>query len=586
MSMIHFYNPGALIWLWLVPAMAGLFLHAAVKRKKAIKAFGAGTAFVSRKREALGSCTAVALTLLALARPAWDLQEQQLQETGRDVIFLLDVSRSMLAEDMHPNRLEHSKTAILDCVEALSGDRVGLVLFAGSAEIRCPLTGDYDYFRMALRQASPESVAAGGTLIANALEKVADKLIDSEKPGLQDVILITDGEDMVDGSDEVEAARLLGEAGARLIAIGIGDRSHGSRISLMDEETGASSFMKHDNREIWTKLHSETLRQMSAAVSDGVYFEVANGPFDLKYIYHQVMEHARRTSVEKQVLESYKEKFPLFLGGALIVLLLSSRWKSRNMLLLLCLLLLADSAYANPAKLFQAGNKAYAAGRFDDAVNTYQAAIADTPDSAEIYYNLGSAQYRVGTFEEAGTSYEYAASLAETDAMRSQCWYNLGNCMVKSAEAFRENEPQAAVHYYRQATWFYRTALEYNTDFTDAAYNLEISQHIGASIAAEIREQEEKEQQENELIKYIREKLAAFIARQTQLIEAKVAGERQRILEKDTRELAKVIEGSGLHTDIALPDGTEMAGPLKETFEHTVSAADAMAVPDQHAALI
>jgi Mg-chelatase subunit ChlD len=327
--MIHFYNPSMLIWLWLVPAVAGLFLYAAVKRKQAIKAFGAGASVISRKREAFASCAAVALVILALARPAWDLQEQRMQESGRDVIFLLDVSRSMLADDMYPNRLECAKTAILDCVEALAGDRVGLVLFAGSAEIRCPLTVDYAYFRMALLQATPENVTLGGTMIANAIEKVVDKLLDPEKAGVQDLILITDGEDMVEGSDEIEAARLLGEAGTRLIAIGIGDRSRGSRISIENEETGASTFMKHDNREIWTKLHSETLRQMSAAVPDGIYFEVANGPFDLKHIYWQVMEHAKRTSVEKQVLESYEEKFHLFLGGAILVLLLSNRWRRK-----------------------------------------------------------------------------------------------------------------------------------------------------------------------------------------------------------------------------------------------------------------
>jgi Ca-activated chloride channel family protein len=326
---IHFYNPIVLAWLWLVPALAGLFIYAAIRRKRAIKAFGSGAVFISRKREAFSSCAAVALVILALARPAWDLQEQHLQETGRDVIFLLDVSRSMLAEDMHPNRLENAKTAILDCVESLSGDRVGLVLFAGSAEIRCPLTADYDYFRMALRQATPDSVTVGGTQIANAIEKVADKLIGAEKAGLQDLILITDGEDMIDGSDEVEAARLLDDAGARLIAIGIGDRTRGSRISVENEETGTLSFMKHDNREVWTKLHSETLRQMTASISDGVYFEVANGPFDLKQIYRQVMEHAERTSVEKQVMESYEEKFHLFLGGAVVVLLISNRWRRK-----------------------------------------------------------------------------------------------------------------------------------------------------------------------------------------------------------------------------------------------------------------
>lgn len=326
---IYFYNPGALMWLWLVPALAGLFIYAAVKRRQAIRAFGAGAELIGRKREAVGSCATVALLVLALARPAWNLQEQLLQESGRDVIFLLDVSRSMLAEDMHPNRLENAKTAILDCLEGLSGDRVGLILFAGSAEVRCPLTVDYAYFRMALRQASPDSVAAGGTMIAHAIERTADKLLDPEKAGMQDVILITDGEDLIEGLDEIDAAKLLDEAGARLIAIGIGDRARGSRIALEDEETGVRSFMKYGNTEIWTKLHSETLRRMAANVSDGVYFDVANGPFDLARIYRQIMEHAQRTSTDSQTMERYEEKFHLFLGSAVIVLLASNRWRRK-----------------------------------------------------------------------------------------------------------------------------------------------------------------------------------------------------------------------------------------------------------------
>ncbi len=322
---IHFYNPNMLVGLWLVPVMVGLFLYAAVKRKRALKTFGARTAPVRRMREAAGACSAVALLILALARPAWDLEEKEVQEMGRDVIFLLDVSRSMLAEDMHPNRLENAKISILDCVEALSGDRVGLVLFAGSAEIRCPLTMDYAYFRMALRQASPESVAAGGTMMANAIEKVVHKLIDTDKAGMQDLILITDGEDMVEGNDELEAAKRLAEARVRLIAIGLGDRAHGSRIALKDETTGVRSFMKHGNVEVWTKLHSETLRRMAAAAPDSLYFDVGSGPFDLARIYRQVMENADRTSTDSRTMERYKEQFPLFLGTAVLLLLFSTR---------------------------------------------------------------------------------------------------------------------------------------------------------------------------------------------------------------------------------------------------------------------
>ncbi len=253
--------------------------------------------------------------------------------------------------------------------------------------------------------------------------------------------------------------------------------------------------------------------------------------------------------------------------------------------LLFCSLLVAGTVQANPAKLFQQGNKAYADGRFDEAVMAYQEAIAAAPESAEIYYNLGNAQYRVENFGEAQATFEYAASLATTEARRSQCWYNMANCMVKTAETFREREPQAAVHYCRQAAWLYRTALEYNADFSDAAYNLEMSQRIAATIVEEIREQEEKKQQENELIKYIREKLEEFIERQTQLIQIQVAGEPQRLLEQDTRALVTVLEESGLAADIELPDGSVLPGPLKETHEHTLKAALAMAIPDQPKAL-
>ncbi|VGO16823.1 hypothetical protein PDESU_05415 [Pontiella desulfatans] len=261
------------------------------------------------------------------------------------------------------------------------------------------------------------------------------------------------------------------------------------------------------------------------------------------------------------------------------------RRPGRNRALQLFLLLVAATANANPAKLFTAGNAALAESRFEDAINAYQEALAEAPESAEIVFNLGTAQYRAGTFEEAVVSFEYAASMAETDAMRSQCWYNIGNCMVKTGEGLREMDPHAMVGYCQQAAWFYRMALGYDINFENAAYNLEISQLIAAEIEEEIREQEEKEQQENELITYIREKLQEFIGRQTQLLETQDTGEPQTRLAAETRELAKVMEASGLHADIPMPDGATVPGPLKETWEHTLKAAGAMALPDQPTAL-
>ena len=210
-----------------------------------------------------------------------------------------------------------------------------------------------------------------------------------------------------------------------------------------------------------------------------------------------------------------------------------SRIAKNQSALCICLaLLLAGAASATSTKLFQQGNKAYAEERFDDAVNRYMEAVAESPESAEIYYNLGNAQYRAGTFEEAAATFELAASIAETDALRSQCWYNLGNCMVKAGEALREEDRNAAVSYCRQAAWCFRAALDYNPDFAHAAYNLEMTRLISATIEEEIRKEQEKEQQENELIKYIREKLTEFIERQTKLIEQQTTGEAQKLLSR------------------------------------------------------
>ncbi len=259
--------------------------------------------------------------------------------------------------------------------------------------------------------------------------------------------------------------------------------------------------------------------------------------------------------------------------------------KSQRSLCFCFVLLLAGTTSATSSKLFQQGNKAYSEKRFDDAINAYMEAATVAPESAEVLYNLGNAQYRSGVFEEASATFELAATMAKTDAMRSQSLYNLGNCMVKTSEGLRESDPHAAVSYCQQAAWFYRMALDYNPDFSDAAYNLEMTRLIAVGIEEKIKEQEEKEKQENELIKYLREKLTEFIERQTQLIKRNTTGDPQKILERDARALAKVMEDSGLHTDIALPDGTSIPGPLKETFEHTVKAADAMAVPDQPTAL-
>lgn len=326
--MFIFQAPTALYGLLFLPALIALFCYAAVKRRVALKAFGAGVGSgrISRKREAFGTCMAAMLIVLALSRPAWNEKRQNRTSTGRNVVYLLDVSRSMLAVDRHPNRLKNAKTAILDSLPSLAGSRVGLVLFAGSAEIRCPLTVDHDYFKMALRQADPQSVTAGGTRIAPALEKIVTKLLKYEDPSLLDIILITDGGDLVSGPDEITAAQQLDETGARLIVIGIGDPMGDSPIMIQNLENGQTEVLQHKGRPVASRLEKATLQQMVSGTRNGQFFDVGTAPLNLSFLIEEIMKEAPKLTRD-HVSVQYEETFPLFLGAAFVIFLLCQRWR-------------------------------------------------------------------------------------------------------------------------------------------------------------------------------------------------------------------------------------------------------------------
>jgi len=158
--------------------------------------------------------------VIALTEPKWNPQAQRIKRQGRDVCILLDTSRSMLAEDIKPNRLERSKIAIRDLLETLKGDRIAIVTFAGNSTVKCPLTQDYAFVRMALADISTESSSRGGTMIGDAIRKATEEVFDKQSREYKDIILITDGEDH--DSFPVQAAEKAAADGIRIIAVGLG----------------------------------------------------------------------------------------------------------------------------------------------------------------------------------------------------------------------------------------------------------------------------------------------------------------------------------------------------------------------------
>jgi len=236
----------------------------------------------------------------------------------------------MLAEDLVPNRLERAKLAVQDCVERLRTDRVGLVAFAGTTVVKCPLTVDYGFFRMMLDDITTESISRGGTMIGDAIRTVLDEVFDDQEKEYKDIILITDGEDHE--SFPVEAAHAAGEEGVRMIIIGLGDENEGRRIPVTDDK-GNKTFLKYDGREVWTKLDAHTLRKMANATPGGRYLPVSTGTIDLGDVYSELIAGAEKKEIETKTIKRYEEKYQIFLTIGFFLLCIEamiSEYKRRS----------------------------------------------------------------------------------------------------------------------------------------------------------------------------------------------------------------------------------------------------------------
>jgi Ca-activated chloride channel family protein len=256
--------------------------------------------------------------VIALTGPRWNPQAQKIKRQGRDVCILLDTSRSMLAEDIRPSRLERSKIAIRDLLEVLQGDRIAIVTFAGNSTIKCPLTQDYAFVRMALADISTESTSRGGTMIGDAIRKATEDVFDKQSREYKDIILITDGEDH--DSFPVQAAEKAAAEGIRIIAIGLGDENQGSRIPITGPD-GEKTFMKYEGQEVWSKLDGDTLRKIVYATNGGKYLSVGPGTtLDLGQIYEGLIASAEKRELESTTMMRYDEKFQIFLALGLVLI--------------------------------------------------------------------------------------------------------------------------------------------------------------------------------------------------------------------------------------------------------------------------
>ncbi len=539
MNGVVFQQPGWLYLSWAAVAVVALHVWAWWRRRRTLSRFAVSACWprllppgLARRRavNAVLTCLALVLVAVALSEPAWRLAPGSFRRQGRDLVFVVDCSRSMLAEDVRPNRLERAKAAVLDCLEQLQGDRVALVAFAGSAEVRCPLTVDYAFFRMTLEELGPHSVERGGTRLAEALRVAVEDVLKDSTPGTQDVILLTDGEDHDSGADR--AARPLAQARARLIAVGLGDNRLGARIPVRDEQTGQRRFLTYRGQEVWTRLHDQTLRRLVAQVPGGLYFHVGTGAIDLGGIYQHLLTTAPTRRFDEQSGLKYEPEFQWFLAAALGLLFVAA-WRgesgfersrrrrprlagrsgraSRVAAAVLLFLLAARPAVAGVRTWVQRGNQAYAAGRYEEALRNYRRALADAPSSPVVLYNTATALYRTGRFREAAETFEAVVGLTDDPSWQAQCWHNVGNCVFRQAQRVAVADLAQALELFHLSAQYFEAALDLQPDRQDSAFNRQVALRAAATAA---RLLEQSRQRQRKLLEEIRRALQELIRRQ------------------------------------------------------------------------
>lgn len=365
-----------------------------------------------------------ALCGVALASLVVPDGSHRITRKGIDVMIALDVSKSMLAQDIQPSRLERAKQVVSKIIDNLPDDKVGLVIFAGRAYLQMPITIDHEAAKMYLSSASPDDVPTQGTVISDAL-RMCYSAFDPKEKTYKTIILISDGEDHDD--DAIKAAKELGKEGITVNTIGIGS-PQGALI--MDPETG--QYKKDDKgNTVVTKLNEETLRSIAKS-SGGLYQLYSTTNEVAKNIDEQLSGLGKEMASNDSSYESFKQFFQYFLAAAFLFLIIeffiSEKKKTgKSITTLLLLLFLNNTLIAQNIKkdIFN-GNKAYKKNNYKAAENNYRNALKSAPENATANYNLGNTLYRKDNTEDAIQAYDNTIQNATDKITKEKAWYNKG----------------------------------------------------------------------------------------------------------------------------------------------------------------
>ena len=441
---------------------------------------------------------AVFLCFIALARPQYGSQWVDVKHKGIDILFALDTSKSMLVEDARPNRLERSKLAIMDFVSQLNGDRVGLMPFAGSSFLMCPLTADYFAFEQSLTAVDTSTIPTGGTNIEQAILS-AEKTLSNEA-NHKILVMITDGENLQ--GNALEAADMADKQDMTIYTVGVGS----GEGELIPNTVGG--FIKDSGGSfVKSRLDEDGLRAISETTG-GFYVPLGNHGEGLETIYQQKLALIPKTELAEKRKKLPIDRFEWVVALALFLLSIEfvlsgrktdhqlsaffSRLRSRNSVTSLKILpfLVGILVTNSPMLTASEGERAYDNEEYLTAQQYYQTLLDKDPNNPQLLYNSGTVAYKNNLLEQASESFAKALS-SDDISLQEKTYYNLGNVYYRKGEETLNNDPQKTIKEWEEALEYYQGALSLNPENDNATFNHDLVK----SRLEQLKQQSQTEQQ-------------------------------------------------------------------------------------------
>lgn len=552
-SVVSWRFPGLLWGLLLVPlvlaaAWIGEFIDHHRDRRfgtpSAVRQLVAGRCPRLRRVHLGLSLGGLACAILAFAGPQYGSRTQTVKKRGVDIVVALDFSKSMLAQDVKPNRITRAKGELARFFDELAGDRIGVVAFAGDT-IEFPMTTDYSAIDLFLHDLGPNDMPVGGTAIARALV-AAQRLLDrvqlgttaeqTENPALaarsRVVILLTDGEDHE--GDPEGAAESLKDAGIRLYTVGIGSSSGEPIPTYAADGTWTGYLRDEDGKPVTSALteENEAVLTTIADATGGKFFRAERGGVGMNQIRQEIRRMKQR-DLEEQRVTIMEDRYALVLLPAFLLLLLQAflpvgRQRAKATGVAVAAVFFVPTLVTSPASawdLFRkenrqvaTGNRAYGEEDYAGAEEAYGRAAQQLPNEPAVHINRGLAQLRQGEFDNAQESFLQSIGPDSPRELRAEAYYNLGvGTFRRGAEAAEQAsaasatedsaDPSVAAATWRsaqsafeEAAEAFRNSLRQRPGNRDAAWNYELARREAARAAEHAREAEEqaREQQEEE----------------------------------------------------------------------------------------